>query len=319
MWASSLRRRQESPISIPWDIGITPLRGNLVTVMGAPGVGKSLFGLNWCLNVPELSVLVSLDTDMPTQALRACSILTGASNTDVLENPDGWARLLERRNLRCRMYDITMTVKDINDLVLAETEYWGRAPGLVVVDNVSNMVTEMSYEQFRSAFIGLQKVARLRGTVVVALHHVTRGYSSGRLSLHSGSFAGEQESEVVLGLWRSDLGNLEVGILKNRNGMADPSGQISYPLTLNHENFRMEEGYGNLWKPAEQHSVLPQPAPPQRQEESDQEGNLGTTFRLVRTHDGDERGSKSGGEDGRYVRAPATGDDEDVQDSERAD
>jgi hypothetical protein len=100
------------------------------------------------------------------------------------------------------MYDLTMRIQDINDLVLAETEYWGQTPGLVVVDNVANLVDEMSYEKFRSAFIGLQKVARLRGTVVVALHHVKRDSSSGRLSLHSGSYAGEQESEVVLGLWR---------------------------------------------------------------------------------------------------------------------
>ena len=241
MWAAALRRRNETPVSIPWDIGITPLRGNLITVMGAPGVGKSLFGLNWCLNVPELSVLVSLDTDMPTQALRACSILTGVKSTAVLERPDAWARVLERKNLRCRMYDITMTVKDINDLVVAETEYWGQTPGLVVVDNVANMVSEMSYEAFRAAFIGLQKVARLRSTVVVALHHVKRDSSSGRLSLHSGSFAGEQESEVVLGLWRSGGGGLDVGVLKNRNGMADPSGEISYPLSLSHENFRMEK------------------------------------------------------------------------------
>lgn len=248
MWASSLRRRNESPVAIPWDIGITPLRGNLITVMGAPGVGKSLFGLNWCLNVPELSVLVSLDTDMPTQALRACSILTGASSTDVLQRPEAWARHLQHRmdgdygpekTLRCRMYDITMTVKDVNDLVVAETEYWGQVPGLVVVDNVANMVTEMSYEAFRNAFIGLQKVARLRGTVVVALHHVKRDSSSGKLSLHSGSYAGEQESEAVLGLWRSNGEQMQVGVLKNRNGIADPTGGLSFTLRLDHTNFRL--------------------------------------------------------------------------------
>jgi len=245
MWAAALKRRNESPVSVPWQLGFTPLRGNLVTVMGAPGVGKSLFGLNWCLNVPELSVLVSLDTDMPTQALRACSILTGVPSSAVLERPEAWARVLERKNLRCRMYDITMTVKDINDLVVAETEYWGSTPGLVVVDNVANLVSEMSYEQFRSVFIGLQKVARLRSTVVVALHHVKRDSSSGPLSLHSGSFAGEQESEVVIGLWRSS-GGLSAGILKNRNGQADPSGNLHYPMTMDHANFRMEEG---IWRP----------------------------------------------------------------------
>lgn len=229
-------------MAVPWDVGITPLRGNLVTVMGAPGVGKSLFGLNWALRVPELSVLVSLDTDMPTQALRACSIMSGYSSESILERPEAWARYLERQNMRCRMYDLSVTVKDINDIVIAETEFWGETPGLVIVDNVSNLVTEMSYEQFRGAFIGLQKVARLRGTVVVALHHVTRSAASGPLSLHSGSFAGEQESEVVLGLWRSENPKyVDVGVLKNRNGMADPSGALYTQIALNHTNFRMEE------------------------------------------------------------------------------
>lgn len=242
LWGAALRRRNESPVAVPWDVGITPLRGNLVTVMGAPGVGKSLFGLNWALGTKELSVLISLDTDMPTQALRACTILSGQPQQKILERPEAWARYLERQNLRCRMYDLSISVKEINDLVIAETEYWGQVPGLVIVDNVSNLVTEMSYEQFRGAFIGLQKVARLRGTVVVALHHVTRSAASGPLSLHSGSFAGEQESEVVLGLWRSENPRyLDVGVLKNRNGMADPSGGLYTQLVLNHETFRMEE------------------------------------------------------------------------------
>lgn len=251
MWGASLRRRKETPVAIPWEIGVTPLRGNLVTVMGAPGVGKSLIGLNWCLSVPELSVLVSLDTDMPTQALRACSILANVPSTAVLADPDPWARYLERlqygertlpdgRFLQCRMYDVTMSVKDINDLVVAETEYWGQVPGLVIVDNVANMVTEMSYEAFRQAFIGLQKVARLRGTVVVALHHVKRDSSSGKLSLHSGSFAGEQESEIVLGLWRSN-GFLNVGVLKNRNGIADPAGELAFPLSMSASTFRITD------------------------------------------------------------------------------
>lgn len=241
MWAEALKRRKETPVAIPWNLGVSPLRGNLVTVMGAPGVGKSLFALNWCLNVPELSVLVSLDTDMPTQAVRACSILAGVKTEAVLERPDAWAQYLEQRNLRCRMYDLSMSVKDLNDLVLAETEYWGQVPGLVVVDNVANMVGDMTYESFRSAFIGLQKVARLRSTVVVALHHVKRDSSSGKLSLHSGSYAGEQESEVVLGLWRSSGEALQVGILKNRNGMADPGGDLSYGVSMSHTNFRMTQ------------------------------------------------------------------------------
>lgn len=240
MWGSALKRKQGSEIPIPWNLGIHPMRGNLMVVMGSPGVGKSLFALNWCLTMEQPSLLLSLDTDMATQASRACSILAGVTQQQVSARPLAWAQYLDRKNLMCRMYDLNLGTQELNELVKAEEEYWGVAPGLVIVDNVSNVVKEMSYEAYRSSFLGLQKVARMRGCVVVALHHVKRDSSSGALSLHSGQYSGEQEAEVVLGLWRSGP-VLQVGVLKNRNGPSDPSGYLSKPLTLSHQTLRMEE------------------------------------------------------------------------------
>lgn len=249
MWGSALKKRQGAGVPVPWGLPIQPLRGNLVVVMGAPGVGKSLFSLNLCLAANEPSVLVSLDTDMTTQAIRACSILSGATRQSVESRPTAWAQYLERRNLLCRMYDLSLRPEDINDLVLAETEYWGSAPSLVVVDNVANVVKDTSYESYRNCFLELQKVARLRGTVVVALHHVKRDSASGKLSLHSGQYSGEQEAELVLGLWRSSSTGLEVGILKNRNGMADPEGNYAHSLYLDSKTLRLEEPTRGLYLP----------------------------------------------------------------------
>lgn len=212
-----------------------------MVVMGSPGIGKSLWALNLCLSVNAPSVLVSLDTDMTTQAIRACSILSGAPRRSVESQPEAWAQYIERKNLLCRMYDLQLKPQEMNDLVIAETEYWGVAPALVVVDNVANVVRETSYEAYRTVFSELQKVARLRGTVVVALHHVKRDSHSGKLSLHSGQYSGEQEAELVLGLWRSQPHILEVGILKNRNGMADPEGNYAYPLSLDMKTLRLSE------------------------------------------------------------------------------
>lgn len=224
---------------MPWDLGLTPQRGNLLVVMGSPGVGKSLFALNWCLGISQPSLLISLDTDMATQATRAATILSGAPFTSITARPEAWAQYLDRKNLLCRMYDLSMTPRDLQDIVEAEKEYWGIAPGLVVVDNVSNVVRESGYEAYRTTFIGLQKVARIKGCAVVALHHVKRDSSTGPLSLHSGQYSGEQEAEVVLGLWRTPQG-LAVGTLKNRNGPSDPSGAFFHTLSLNHQNLRLE-------------------------------------------------------------------------------
>ena len=243
MWGTALKRQTGAQVPMPWNTGLHPMRGNLMVVMGSPGVGKSLFGLNWCLGINEPSLLISLDTDMTTQATRACSILAGVPKDSVRQKPAAWAQYLDRRNLLCRMYDLSLGTHEISDLVEAETEYWGVAPGLVVVDNVSNVVRETSYEAYRTTFIGLQKVARIRGVVVVALHHVKRDSSSGPLSLHYGQYSGEQEAEMVLGLWRSPESTslLNLGILKNRNGPSDPNGGLSMRLFLSHTTLRLEE------------------------------------------------------------------------------
>lgn len=243
MWQKALLRRTGAVVSPPWSIGIEPVRGNLAVVMGNPGVGKSVFTLNWALLSPYPSVVISLDTDVHTQAVRAASILTGTNQSIVREQPAAFSIFLKRRLKHCRIYDISLRTKDINDLLIAEEEYWGEPPPLVVVDNVSNIVPETSYEAYRNVFIELQKVARLRDTFIIACHHIRRGTStvkSQRLSLHSGQYAGEQEAEMVLGLWRSQQG-IEVGVLKNRNGIADPDGGLSFPVVLDGDTMRVSE------------------------------------------------------------------------------
>ena len=129
MWGKALKRHQGSQVTLPWDLhGVRPSRGNLVVVMGSPGVGKSLFGLNWCLGIDQPSILVSLDTDMATQAMRACSILAGVPEEQVEKRPEAWAQFLDQKNLLCRMYDLTVTPRDVQDIIEAETEYWGVTP-----------------------------------------------------------------------------------------------------------------------------------------------------------------------------------------------
>lgn len=239
MWSRALRKHRAAIIEPPWNIGIAPVRGNLIVCLGAPGVGKSLFSLNWALALPTPSLIVSLDTDLRSQAVRAASILTGTASTLVERHPDAYSLYLERQEPMCRIYDLQVSPQNINELALAEEEYWGVSPTLIVVDNISNIVKDMSYESYRQVFIELQKVARMRDAVVLALHHVRREASEGRLKLHSGQYAGEQEAEIVLGLWRGVNTSLEVGVLKNRNGQADPSGNLSFSLPMNHKNLRL--------------------------------------------------------------------------------
>lgn len=244
MWHKALLQRQGAVVKPPWTLGIEPMRGNLAVCMGTPGVGKSVISLNWALLSDYPSVVISLDTDVHTQAVRAASILSGKNQEIVKNNPKAFSLYLKRQLVHCHIYDISLRTKDINDLLIAEEEYWGEPPAFVVVDNVANIVPEVSYEAYRMVFIELQKVARMRDTFILALHHISKGGSkNNRLHLHSGQYAGEQEAEMVLGLWRSDRG-IEVGVLKNRNGIADPDGGLSYPVRLDGNNMRIIQERG---------------------------------------------------------------------------
>lgn len=204
-----------------------------------------MFALNWAIRTGQYSTLVSLDTNLRDQSMRASAILSGASLNLVKKNPEAYALMLDRRLSNSRIFDVQVNAKEIADLLLAEEEFWGSTPALVVVDNVSNIVKDTSYEAFRSVFIELQKVARLRDTVVLALHHVTRDAAKdGRLTLHSGQYSGEQEAEIVLGLWRSGQDKLNVSVLKNRNGRADPHGGLVFPLSIE-DSMRIGWGEAN--------------------------------------------------------------------------
>jgi RecA-family ATPase len=154
---------------------------------------------------------------------------------------------------KVRIYDLTLDTKDLMDLVLSERQYWGRSPGLLVVDNVSDMVRETNYEEFEQVFIDLKKIARKGETHVLALHHTRRTTAGKPMTQHSGMYGGERGAELVLGLDQqvddtsSSAGTLikmgqlsrylNVHVLKNRNGN---SGQ-TVPLAFYPDTMRIKE------------------------------------------------------------------------------
>jgi predicted ATP-dependent serine protease len=242
---STLARRirtspQDVAVAVPWyrlRKIISPARGQLVVVFGLPGVGKSIFALHWAL-AQRLSLLLSLDTDLRTQSLRAAAALSGRRIVEIANSsmPQAWELLLERKAKHVRAYDLYLQPKELLDLLLAEEEYWGSTPDMVVVDNVSNLAKEAEYAEYRRLMIELHQVARKSGSCVVVLHHVTRKVDPGKMpSLTGGQFAGEHEAEVVLGLWRPQRDKLNVSILKNRQGEADPTGGLYVQLSFDPE------------------------------------------------------------------------------------
>lgn len=219
-----------------------PLRGSLCVVLGQPGVGKSAFALNWALTIPSPSVLMSLDTDLTTQAIRSASIVSGTSMADVKQNPKAWSQYLNQKVQQVRAYDIHVSPREVLSIIEAEREFWGVSPALTIIDNVSNFLTDGGYEEYRKLFVDLHRIARKGDTFILALHHVTRSAKAGEpLTMASGQYAGEQEAEMVLGLWSKDEDYMNVSILKNRSGRADPSGNLHTSLRFNRETMQVRD------------------------------------------------------------------------------
>lgn len=238
---------KESSVKVPWESlggSVHPLRGQLCIVLAEPGVGKSAFSLNWAAKLGGPSVILSLDTDLGTQAVRLASLSAQVPMSIVQESPATWADYLDRRTRNVRMYDFTMDPTDLKDVVEAETEYWGAPPALTVVDNLGNIVRDGSYEEYRKAFAELHRVARRYDTFVLALHHVRRSSTNGAPpTMSSGLYSGEQEAEIVLGLYADprEPGVLNVSVLKNRSGISRPDGSLAVPLTFNRETLEVTD------------------------------------------------------------------------------
>lgn len=248
--AEALKRNYDADkVGVPWanlSQVIDPHAGNLIVCLGAPGQGKSAFALNWALKLKVPTLLLSLDTDITTQAVRTASLLSGTSMADIKDNAPAWAEYVERMAYRARTYDLMMQPKELANLVKAETEFWGKPPALTVVDNVSNMIQEGGYEEYRAVFTDLHRVARITETCILALHHIKRGGGSGPLGLFAGQYSGEQEAEMVLGLWSPQptpysQNVLNISIDKNRSGQAAPDGSFFVSMQFDKSTMSIKE------------------------------------------------------------------------------
>lgn len=220
--------KQGEPLPVPWNIPVRLYPGTLIELLAAAGVGKSMFALNWAVHLAELGLPVlvhSTDTAYNDQAKRVVAMTQGIPTEEVDRNLDAWMRWLENSMLPIRWSEIPVDSATINELVLAETEYLGRAPALVVVDVVSDLLTEEeSLGAYRKIFASLKRLSRKHNCAVLALNHVKVGYAAGGASMVEMSDepyrVGGQISQIGLGIWREgdSTNRLGLHVWKNRTG-----------------------------------------------------------------------------------------------------
>ena len=204
--------------------------GFLVILLAAPNVGKSFLGLNWARDLVDQGMPVlyhTTDTDYGTQARRLTALLQDMPIDSVGPEASRW---LGELVLPLRWSQAPVDSGNFDDLVKAEVEYLGEAPALIIVDVANDLRKgEENVGNVRDVFSVLHKVARRYRCVVLAMHHVKRGFASNGKnppSMDDGLYGGEQVAEVVLGLSRPGA-DLRLDVLKNRAGQA---GQHEYLL-----------------------------------------------------------------------------------------
>lgn len=241
------------PVPVPWpSLGrlVRPRRGTVATVLGAPGTGKSTMILEWLdtANVPSL--YVSLDTSLGDQAVR---YIARRSNVPV-DQVETWptekmVAALEGIDAPVRFFARSIHLQGLGEVVVAETEYWGESPAIVVVDNMKNLIEKEESQPEYERIIGeLHKIARDQNVFVLALHHVVRPLRDQKdkvrsrpITMTEGMFAGERDVSFVFGLWRPQDDHLKVAILKNRMGRDAPDGSLFATLDFNGATARVTE------------------------------------------------------------------------------
>lgn len=226
-------------VPVPWgelDQYLQPERGQLHTVIGAPGVGKSSWALEYCLSLAKAGepvLYVTLDTPIADQAARIIANLRGFSVSTVKSSLEHHAPWLGNQNLPLRFSDIGMGVDELDDLIEAETQWFGQCPVLMVVDNAGDLVEgEDDPAKFGKVFRALRDIALRREMVVLALHHIKRGDAADgdvRPKMSDGIYGGERPSSSVLGLWLPGPGEMAVTILKHRHGA---KAEVKLPVDL---------------------------------------------------------------------------------------
>lgn len=224
-------------------------------ICAPPGAGKSAFILSYALKGKIATLYVSADSGHVVQSSRSASILTGRPLEETVlmvkaQRYNGATAAVAACPIEFE-YESNPTLDDIKDALRCWHQKYGDFPEMLVVDNITNVLTTQSIED---PFNGLEmlmdelhKIARETGSCVVGLHHVTGSYTdSDKLIPMSGI---KQQigrvPEMILTMYRYSPGfgpdKLRVSTVKNRNGKSDPSGRLYVELDFEGETMQISD------------------------------------------------------------------------------
>lgn len=225
-------------------------RGELALVCAGPGVGKSAFILTYALRAGVPTFYFSADSNKLTQLSRSISILTGwdmeKSREIARSNDLNGATPYLRKTYIVFDDEANPELEHVWSKLKGYFEVFEDYPALIIIDNVTNVVTEASAED---PFAGLEllmehlnKLARRTGACVVGLHHVLGAYNDGDKPIPLSGIKGQiaRVPAMVLTLHKQ-FDQLRVSTVKNRGPGADASGMSWVPLAFDQEHMQIAD------------------------------------------------------------------------------
>jgi chloramphenicol 3-O-phosphotransferase len=253
-------------VTLPWEALNRKLKlhtRELVLVAGAPAAGKSVFALNIVMSreLRDEPVLYFAQDSVPSVLGRLTAL---ALNEPIdltmkrLRDPDQKPEVLEelqdvRPHLFIHAGAVTYEAMELRMQALSEV--YGKAPKLVIIDNLIDTIVPGSHHQetgfYAQILNQLKQCALDLDSCIVALHHVTRrggdrgdsphGLGTRKLKMTDSLHGGEREAEHVLGVFHStNQDRMYIQILKQRDGVADPEGGVYTPLVWQPPMGRLE-------------------------------------------------------------------------------
>jgi replicative DNA helicase len=238
--------------------GTRLLRGQLCLICAGPGTGKSAFVLTYALKSKVPTLYFSADSDAFTQLSRSAAIIAEwtmeKATTKVREGDlEEISRELGEIPIRFN-YRASPSLGQIEDAIQAYDALYEDFPGLIVVDNITNVRGGTGGEEDDDPFSGLEsmmdylhEMARETGACIIGLHHVTGTYNDADKPIPLSGVKGQisRVPEMILTLHRvpAEFGNdsLNVSTVKNRGGKMDASGQDFVRLDFDGDTMQIRD------------------------------------------------------------------------------
>ena len=209
-------------------------------VAAGPGTGKSALVQHW-LQVGDRAghfnrtLYFSSDSDAGTLHIRAAAIATGWTTESIEKliregDSDRVDAIVAQATGHMQFqYESSPDEDLICNEIEAYATLWGSYPEAAVFDNLKNiyMPEPDEFRALEDALVFLQGLAKETNMAIIVPHHVDGKFDDGMDPIPLSGIRGKvtKTPEMVLTLHRPGHGLLGVAAVKNRSGVADPSGK----------------------------------------------------------------------------------------------